>query len=256
MYRRRRIAVGVLAVLALLGLWWLISSIVGLFTDDEPQDAVLDQQTESGDDADAGSAQSGSAQSGDADSGEQDAQQDSQQDADQDAEQQGPDGSCAPDDVTLTADTGDDSYASDEAPLLIFEVENTGSEGCTLDVGTAQQTFVVASDGREIFNTAQCGAGAQDEEAQDEEAQDEEAQGEEAQDEEAQDGAEAQNNDGASLEMDFEPGQTERAHLTWPRSDSAADCGEPADLEPGTYELTVSLGGITSEPHEFTLAEA
>ena len=241
MYRRRRIAVGVLAVLALLGLWWLISSIVGLFTDDEPQDAASDQQTESGDDADAGSAQSG-----DAGSGEQDAQQDSQQDADQDAEQQGPDGSCAPDDVTLTADTGDDSYASDEAPLLILEVENTGSEGCTLDVGTAQQTFVVASGGREIFNTAQCGAGAQDEEAQDEEAQDEEAQ----------DGAEAQNDDGASLEMDFEPGQTERAHLTWPRSDSAADCGEPADLEPGTYELTVSLGGITSEPHEFTLAEA
>lgn len=236
MYRRRRIAVGVLAVLALLGLWWLISSIVGLFTDDEPQDAASDQQTESGDDADAGSAQSG-----DADSGEQDAQQDSQQDADQDAEQQGPDGSCAPDDVTLTADTGDDSYASDEAPLLILEVENTGSEGCTLDVGTAQQTFVVASGGREIFNTAHCGAGAQDEEAQDEEAQD---------------GAEAQNHDGASLEMDFEPGQTERAHLTWPRSDSAADCGEPADLEPGTYELTVSLGGITSEPHEFTLAEA
>ena len=249
MYRRRRIAVGVLAVLALLGLWWLISSIVGLFTDDEPQDAASDQQTESGDDADAGSAQSGDA--GDADSGEQDAQQDADQDADQDAEQQGPDGSCAPDDVTLTADTGDDSYASDEAPLLILEVENTGSEGCTLDVGTAQQTFVVASGGREIFNTAQCGAGAQDEEAQDEEAQ-----GEEAQDEEDQDGAEAQNDDGASLEMDFEPGQTERAHLTWPRSDSAADCGEPADLEPGTYELTVSLGGITSEPHEFTLAEA
>lgn len=241
MYRRRRIVVGILAVLALLGLWWLISSIVGLFTDDEPQDAASDQQTEeSADDADASSAQNGSAD--DADSGEQDEQQDSEQDA----EQQDSGGSCAPDDVTVTADTGDESYAPDEAPLLILEIENTGSESCTLDVGTAQQTFVVASGGREIFNTAQCGASAQDEEAQDEEAQDEGAQND----------AQSQNDDGASLEMEFETGQTERAHLTWPRSESAADCGEPADLEPGTYELTVSLGGITSEPHEFTLTEA
>ena len=127
--------------------------------------------------------------------------------------------------------TAQDELAPDEAPLLILEIQNTGSEDCTLDVGTAQQSFVVASGGREIFNTAQCGPG-------------EGAQGEQAQDE------------GASLEMDFDPGQTERAHLTWPRSDSAADCTEPADLEPGTYELTVSLGGITSETHEFTLAEA
>ncbi len=216
-YRRRRIAVGILAVLALLGVWWLVSTIIGLFTDDEePEETASEQQAEepADQDADAGSDED----TDDADGGEHDSEG-------------GDGGSCAPGDVQITADTGDESYAPDEAPLLILEIQNTGSEDCTLDVGTAQQSFVVASGGREIFNTAQCGPG-------------EGAQGEQAQDE------------GASLEMDFDPGQTERAHLTWPRSDSAADCTEPADLEPGTYELTVSLGGITSETHEFTLAEA
>lgn len=249
MYRRRRIAVGILAVLALLGLWWLVSSIIGLFTDDEPESSASGQQTEEpaddadgGTDADDSSAQSGSTGAPDSD------EQGSAEQGSGGQDSGGTDGSCTPGDVLVTAETGDESYAPDQAPLLMLEVENTGSEGCTLDVGTAQQTFVVASGGREIFNSAQCGSGSG---AQGSGAQDEGAQGEEA-----QDGGQDQSEEGDSLEMDFEPGQTERAHLTWPRSDSAADCGEPAELEPGTYELTVSLGGISSEPHEFTLAEA
>ncbi len=212
-YRRRRIAAGILAVLAILLLWWLISTVVGWFSGDEedPQAPASEQQAEepAEQDPDAGP---------------------SPEETEPPAEEDGSDGdggSCAPGDIQVIADTGDESYAPDEAPLLIMEIEHTGGEDCTLDVGTAQQSFVVASGGREIFNTAQCGSG--------------------------EDGSDA---DDASLEMDFEPGQTERSQLTWPRSDSAADCTEPADLEPGTYELTVSLGGITSEVHEFTLIEA
>lgn len=220
-YRRRRLAVGILAVLALLGLWWLVSTVIGWFSDDteEPQEPTSQQQESADQDPDAGpSAGNGSA-----------AQEEGSEGEDDDGGSES--GSCAPGDIQVTADTGDETYAPDEAPLLIMEIEHTGDEGCTLDVGTAQQSFVVASGGREIFNTAQCGSG---------EGGSEEGGSEEG---------------GVSLEMDFEPGQTERAQLTWPRSESAADCTEPAELEPGTYELTVSLGGITSEAHEFTLSE-
>lgn len=205
-YRRRRIVVGILAVLALVGLLWLISSAIGWFSGDaeDPQEPTSEQQAEE-QDPDAGTAPEETPEPSPGDEGDD----------------SGSDGSCAPGDIQVTALTGDEAYGPLEAPLLIMEVENTGSDECTLDVGTAQQTFVISSEGREIFNTAQCGS-----------------------------------DDDSSLEMDFEPGQTERAQLTWPRSESAADCAEPADLEPGTYELTVELGGISSEVHEFTLTEA
>lgn len=127
------------------------------------------------------------------------------------------DGVCSPGDLSVTADTGEDVYSATEAPLLILHVENTGAAECTLDVGTAQQEFTVAHAGREVFTTAQCGQ------------------------------------DDDSFEIAMEPGQQERAHLDWPRSDSSVSCTDPAELEPGTYELTVSLSGISSEPAEFIL---
>lgn len=207
-YRRRRTVVGTLAVLALVGLLWLISSAIGWFSGDgdDPQEPASEQQTEEpgeGQDPAAG------------------AEPEESPDPSAEGDDGGSDGNCAPGDIEVTALTGDEAYGPMEAPLLIMEIEHTGSEECTLDVGTAQQTFVISSEGREIFNTAQCGS-----------------------------------DDDSSLEMDFEPGQTERAQLTWPRSESAADCAEPAELEPGAYELTVELGGISSEAHEFTLTEA
>lgn len=133
------------------------------------------------------------------------------------AEDETPEGYCPAGDIEVRAATNEETFGADVAPLLIMEIENTGSETCTLDVGTAEQTFRVATGGREIFTTAQCEI------------------------------------DGESLELDFEPGQTERAQMVWPRSDSSLDCAERADLATGDYELTVSVSGVTSEPHTFHL---
>ena len=126
-------------------------------------------------------------------------------------------GHCAANDIEVRAGTSHEAYDAATAPLLIMEVENVSSQECTLDVGTAEQDFRVSTGGREIFTTAQCDL------------------------------------EGESLEVDFDPGQVERANMLWPRSDSAVDCAEPADLATGDYELTVSVSGITSQPHTFEM---
>lgn len=129
-------------------------------------------------------------------------------------------GFCAPADIDVRADTSHESYDASTAPMLIMEIENIGSTDCTLDVGTVEQEFNISLGGREIFTTAQCEIS------------------------------------GDSLEIDFEPGQTERANMLWPRSESAVDCAEPTELATGDYELTVSVSGITSEPHSFHVSGA
>ncbi|MFD5823127.1 DUF4232 domain-containing protein [Nesterenkonia xinjiangensis] len=148
--------------------------------------------------------------------GSEDAE-DEEDTGDEEPEGEDSDGSCAPGDVRVTAATDEDTYGATVAPVLILAVENTGAQECTLDVGTAEQEFEISHAGRQVFTTEQCG------------------------------------DDGDSYELTMEPGQQERAQLTWPRSDSSETCTEPAELESGTYELTVSIGGITSDPHRFTL---
>ena len=126
-------------------------------------------------------------------------------------------GHCSPADVEVRASTSHETYDASTAPLLIMEIENVGSQECTVDVGTAEQQFQVGTGGREIFTTDQCDL------------------------------------NGESLEIEFEPGQTERAQMLWPRSDSAVDCAEPAEIPGGDYELTVSVSGISSDPHSFEI---
>ncbi len=126
-------------------------------------------------------------------------------------------GECAPEDIEVRASTGAESYARSDAPLLIMEVENTSSSDCAVDLGTGAQEFSVEHAGEEIFTTAQCGG------------------------------------DTTTLETDLEPGDVETSHLTWPLSDSSADCSEPAEVPSGEYELTVDLDGIRSEPARFML---
>lgn len=214
-YQRRRLLVGTLVVLLVLLLWWLISSTIGWVSDeDEPDPAATSEPT--------AQAEVEGSEDDDGTGDEQDgAESEESGQNEEESEQDRPEGACAPGDLEVTASTGEDAYAPNEAPLLIMEIEHTGDEGCELDAGTGEQEFSVSRQGREIFTAAQCQEG----------------------------------NSGESYELDMEPGQTERAQLDWPRSDSSEDCTEPADLAPGTYELVVSLGGITSDPHEFTLQE-
>lgn len=201
------------ALIVLVGLWWGGTAIFALLVEEPAHGPVTGEE---GPDEDSPDAQSDEGQSdeGAGGAGEEDTDEDS---AEQEAQDLEADGGCAPGDISVTASTGEDAYGAGEAPLLILQVENTGSTECTLDVGTSEQEFAVAHGGRELFTTAQCD-GDQD-----------------------------------SYELSMEPGQQERAQLSWPRSDSSVSCTEPAELESGTYELTVSLSGISSEAHEFVL---
>ncbi|MDO5493258.1 MAG: hypothetical protein Q4F53_06555, partial [Nesterenkonia sp.] len=203
-YRRRRIVAGVLAFLVLVGVAWGISALVTWIMGGEDE-TVAEEGQDVEDDVTAG---------GDADDADTGTETEDAEDTSVDGtgDEDAVEGSCDPADISVTASTGSDGYAADEAPLLVMSIENTGSDGCSVDVGTGQQEFAVSHQGREVFTTAQC------------------------------------SEDDASMEIDLEPGQLERAQVNWPRSDSSVDCSEPAELESGTYELTVRLSGITSEP--------
>ncbi|WP_300344380.1 hypothetical protein [Nesterenkonia sp.] len=217
-YRRRRLVAALLAVFVLALAAWGVRALIDTFTGQDEAPAAAPQQSAEDHD-DAGTAASSSAEESPAEEPEEtpagedaEAQTEAPAEEDEDSES---DGRCAPSDIEVRASTNQESYGTDVAPLLIMEIENTGSQECTLDVGTAEQVFRVSSGSREIFNTDQCGLS------------------------------------GESLEMEFEPGQTESAHLVWPRSDSSVDCTEAAELVTGEYQLIVSVSGISSEPHTF-----
>jgi hypothetical protein len=224
-YRRRRLAAALLAVFLLaLGVWGGRAAYDALTEEDDHTGATaLDDAEEQNDDAPASPEPP---EEDDTDSeADQEADSEEAEEAEEAAENEEGDvaeetveeGHCAADDIEVRARTSHEVYDASTAPLLIMEIEHIGSEECTLDVGTAEQEYRVSTGGREIFTTAQCDL------------------------------------EGEPLEIDLEPGQTERANMLWPRSDSSVDCSEPADLATADYELTVAVSGITSAPHTFEM---
>lgn len=216
--------ISALSVVLVLLLWWVISSVADWFAEDEePGPAATSGPTAEAEGGRDDSDEHSESQDDDGAEDESGAEPEDGGANGEDSEEDLPEGACSSGDVEVTASTGEDSYAPDEAPLLIMEIEHTGNEGCELDVGVGQQEFSIVREGREVFTTSQCGS---------------------------DDGGSEE-----SHELEMQPEQVERAQLHWPRSDSSVDCSEPAELVPGDYELLVSLGGIVSEPHEFTLQE-
>lgn len=228
-YRRRRILVGILAVLlmALGGLLTLL--VVGWFSADDQPESGSDSAPPSVSGSDPGASdaetEEGDSTSSDVESPDSEGpeSEDSGNDSTepQESEDAPPeDGSCRSGDLLVRAETGSESYAPGFAPMLVMEVENTADYACTADLGTAEQEFVVAHAGAIVFSTAECSLTRE------------------------------------NFEIELEPGQVERANFKWPRSDSSEDCTQPdSSLSPGSYELTVSLRGVRSEPQEFILSE-
>lgn len=223
-YRRRRQVAAVLALVLVALLIWGVTAVVGMVTGDDtdpdasaPVPTATASPSASPSSTDNSSTDNDDAEPSPSASGSPSAS-DSPSPSPTLQEPEVEEGYCAPSDIELTASTNREEYGRSDAPLLIMEIENTSNQECTLDVGTSEQRFKVDRDGRQIFSVGQCDFR------------------------------------GRSLEMDFEPGQIERAQLTWPRSDSQADCEEPAELPTGEYELTVGLGGNESEPVSFEMA--
>ncbi|NDK31597.1 hypothetical protein [Nesterenkonia haasae] len=214
-YRRRRLAAALLAVFLLALAIWGVRAVYENFAngDDETESSAQIENEDPNDDAPTTS-------DDDPTDGPPASDEDDEDSDDGDAEPPEDaveEGHCAPADIEVRARTSHEAYDATTAPLLIMEIENIGGQDCTLNVGTTEQEFRVATGGREVFTTAQCEL------------------------------------EGESLEVEFEPGQIERANMLWPRSDSAVDCSEPADLATGEYELTVAVSGITSQPYTFEM---
>lgn len=130
---------------------------------------------------------------------------------------------CSEDSVQVTARTDKGEYAAGENPALELVVATDAEQACLIDVGTAQQEFIVNRDGEQVWSSADC----YDVDA---------------------------DRDTARVMEPFEPDQERRAVMEWPRIPSEQGC--PAideEAGPGEYELVVVLGRTESEPASFTL---
>lgn len=129
---------------------------------------------------------------------------------------------CDPLDIMLTARTDAQSYAGDKKPRLSFAIENTGSEACTLNVGTAAQEFRIDSGSDEIWVSTHC------------------------------------QKDPTDQVVLLKPGRAFTSpEFEWVRERSAPDTcdGErPAAVAGGSYyQLTVVVDDIASQPTTFVL---
>lgn len=149
-YRRRRLVVGVGALLVLALLIWGVSSIIGAITKGPGKDQPPAAATQS---SPATSAAASSASPAGVN----------------------PDGSCPAGAVKVTASTDQPSYASGTKPVLIMTLRNTLSEPCTTNVGTKEQEFLVTSGKDRIFSTKDCQKDAVDTEFTLEPGKDEQA---------------------------------------------------------------------------------
>ncbi len=125
---------------------------------------------------------------------------------------------CDPDDVVVEAETDRQSYAPDDIVMLALVVRNTGDTPCAANVGTSQMEFLVTSGDERVFSSIDCQQASQD------------------------------------LELTIEPGADQRAEFEWSRNRSMPGCTAVKE-EPGAGEYTVitKLGVRSSSPVDFTL---
>ncbi len=63
---------------------------------------------------------------------------------------------CTKDNVTVTAKTDKQTYASGELPKLTLSITNNGDVPCTIDVGTSQQVFTITSGDDTYWTSTDC----------------------------------------------------------------------------------------------------
>ncbi|MBN6777129.1 hypothetical protein JRG19_01010 [Pseudoclavibacter alba] len=127
---------------------------------------------------------------------------------------------CIPPEVVLTAKLDAETYSADQQPKLSLVLENTGSKPCTIDVGTAKQVYTITSGADHIWTSTDCQSEARSQPVQ----------------------------LGAGQRLEASP-------ITWVKERSApSSCsGERPKALPGTYQLTVQMDSLTSEPARFVL---
>lgn len=128
---------------------------------------------------------------------------------------------CGAGAVTVSAVTDKQSYAAGEKPKLSIHLVNEGDEECVINVGTAAQAFVVASGTDTWWRSTDCQKKPSDQ------------------------------------IVKLEPGRVVESvsPLQWDRTRSSVDTceGDRPSAQPGYYNLTVTVGGIESDPRQFRL---
>jgi len=147
-----------------------------------------------------------------------------------DAEGSGDDGAakasdvpaCTTADVTVTADVDKSSYGTGESPKLSITLVNDTDEPCLINVGTAAQTFEITSGTDTWWRSTDCQKEPSDQVVQ------------------------------------LDAGKTVKSAspIVWDRTRSSVDTcdGDRQKALPGWYNLSVSIGGIASaEPASFAI---
>ncbi|MGO1319557.1 MAG: hypothetical protein ACTMIK_04815 [Galactobacter sp.] len=135
-YRRRRLVVGVLALVVLgLLVWGVVAGVRGVA-------GLFDKGEEKSSSATA----SGTPKPGPASS------------STPTPAGANPDGSCPAGAVAITAGTDKQSYGANEKPVLLMKLKNSLDDPCTLDVGTKNQEFLITSGSDRIYSTKDCQA--------------------------------------------------------------------------------------------------
>lgn len=130
---------------------------------------------------------------------------------------------CQPSDLRLVAATDAGEYRAGEGEALLrLGITNLSSTDCRLDVGTAQQEFRVRGPGEaEVFTTRTC------------------------------------QQTPIHQEMRLTPHREQSAVYRWDVRTAPAACGQQgAPPAPGAHTLTVSLGDLTSRPVAFRVLES
>ncbi|MEI2270033.1 hypothetical protein OHB93_11990 [Microbacterium sp. No. 7] len=227
-YRRRRLAVLLLAVLIVGG---IVALVVG-----QPWRAMTDAASRP---SGAGAASAGPTASSDAPlppatgvtpapSGTPSPRVTSSADGDTGAPGDDDGGSasdvpaCTTGDVTVTATTDKTSYGTGELPKLSITLVNDTDQPCLINVGTAAQTFEITSGTDTWWRSTDCQTEPSDQ----------------------------------IVQLDAGKTVKSSAPIVWDRTRSAVDTcdGDRQKALPGWYNLAVTIGGIGSaEPASFTL---
>lgn len=142
-YRRRRLVALLVLILLVLGIWWLVSAIVGLFSggEDAAEPAPTPVATES---APAETPESTSAPE------ETEASDGAAEEPEATPEV------CTESDVTVTAVVDAEAYGPEESPQFSVELMNESDQPCIIDIGTASQVYTVMSGEDTIWVSTHC----------------------------------------------------------------------------------------------------
>lgn len=120
---------------------------------------------------------------------------------------------CTPGALQVAATVDKPAYTAGQNPVLTAQVSNTGSDPCTVDLGTSHVTYQITSGPAQVFDSSTCPVPA-----------------------------------AAQQQVTVDADGKQSAQITWPRQVTALGCGDKATAaQPGYYWLTVSVDGVPSE---------